>query len=420
MKISTLSIGDELLYGEVVDTNSARIAARLYDRGIKVRRHLLVGDDGDAISDALVSLSVDSEAVIVTGGLGPTSDDLTAEAAAAATGQRLVFNDEAFRRMAEFVGREGGEFMAATRRQALLPSECTLIPNPTGTASGFIVTRSRCHLIFLPGVPTEMIRMLDETVLPFIMSRLKEKVTIRTKVFTLLGIAEAEIDRIMTDLPDPVAGLSVAYRVRFPTIDLKLRGEGDGEVAVAELLSEGTARVRERLGEFIVAEDGTTLDDEVARLLRGKGVTVSLAESCTGGLIAKRLTDVAGSSVYFLEGNVVYSNIAKSRLLGVPEELIREHGAVSAAVAKAMAQGGRSASGSAITLAVTGVAGPGASEEKPAGTVFIALADGKGCHVREFGFRGDRRQVRSLTAAAALDWLRRYLVTLAPQSQGKK
>ncbi len=411
MKISTLSIGDELLFGEVVDTNASRIAARLYDEGIKVQRHLLVGDDLFAIIDTLHYLAEGSDVLIVTGGLGPTGDDLTAEAAAAATGQSLVLNEEALARMVECVGREGGEFMAASRRQALLPAVCTLIVNPTGTASGFIVTRNRCHLIFLPGVPSEMIRMLDETVLPFIGERLVKKVAIRTKVFTLLGIAEAEMDRIMADLPDPAAGLSVAYRVRFPTIDLKLRGEGDSEAAVAALLGGGTATVRARLGEFIIAEDGATLDDEVARLLRDTGVTVSLAESCTGGLIAKRLTDVAGSSAYFLEGNVVYSNGAKSRLLGVPQETLREHGAVSAEVAVAMAQGGRRAAGSTVALAVTGVAGPGASEEKPAGMVFIALADEEGCQVREYSFRGDRRQVRSLTAYTALDWLRRYLMT---------
>ena len=410
MKISTLSIGEELIYGEIVDTNAVHMATRLYDLGIKVQRHLLVGDDLFAIVDALQYLAEGSDILIVTGGLGPTCDDLTAQAAAMATGQELLLNEEALARMVEFVGREGGEFMAASRRQALLPAHCTLIPNPTCTASGFIVSLDGSFLIFLPGVPSEMTRMLNDTVLPFIQERLVRKPVIRTKVFTLFGISEAEIDRIIGDLPAPAAGLAVAFRVSFPVIDVKLRGEGVDESVVAALLETATATIRERLGEFIVVEDGATLDKEVARLFREKELTVSLAESCTGGLIAKRLTDMAGSSAYFLEGAVVYSNGAKSRLLAVPPKMIRDNGAVSAPVATAMATGGRIAAGSDLALAVTGVAGPGASEEKSAGTVFIALADQSGCEVREYHFGGDRRQVRSLTAYTALNWLRRYLM----------
>lgn len=408
MKISTLSIGDELLCGTVVDTNAATIAARLSDRGVTVQRHLLVGDSGSAIREALDLLAGGSDAVIVSGGLGPTLDDLTAQAAAAATGRPLVLNGEALHRMREFVGREGGRYHAAVDRQALLPEGCELIPNPAGTASGFTVTLRGCLLIFLPGVPSEMIRMLDETVLPLLGERNGGEASIRTKLFTLFGIPEAEIDRLIGDLHDPAAGLTVAFRVTFPTIELKLRGEGEDD-AVEGILERGAAAVRERLGEFIVAEDGATLDGEVARLFREKGVTLSLAESCTGGLIAMRITDLAGSSAYFLEGTVVYSNGAKSRLLGVPGRLIEEKGAVCAEVATAMAVGSRKAAGSDLALAVTGVAGPGASEAKPAGTVFIALADWEGCAVREYRFPGNRHQVRTLTAWTALDWLRRYL-----------
>lgn len=409
MKISTLSIGDELVYGEVLDTNSTHIAAGLYDLGIKVQRHMLVGDNEPDIIESIEALADRSEVVIVTGGLGPTVDDVTARAAAKATGRRLILNEEALNHMREFIGAEGGEFHAATERQALLPAKSTIIPNPTGTALGFIISWNGRYLIFLPGVPSEMARMLDDTVLPFVQERLRQKVTIRTKGFTLFGISEADIDQIIKDVPDPDNGLSVAFRVRFPTIDVKFRCEGDGEAAVAVILERATAVIRERLSDFIVAEDGATLDEEVARLFREKGISVSLAESCTGGLIAKRLTDVAGSSAYFLQGAVVYSNAAKTRMLKVPAKLINEKGAVSSEVAEAMATGSRKDAGSDIAVAVTGVAGPGATEEKPAGTVFISLADENGCTVKEYHFRGDRRQVRNLTACTALDWLRRYL-----------
>ena len=409
MKISTLSIGDELIYGEVVDTNSPHITARLYDLGIKAQRHMLVGDNEPDIIESIEALADRSDVVIVTGGLGPTVDDVTARAAAKATGRRLILNDEALNHMREFIGTEGGEFHAATERQALLPAKSTIIPNPTGTALGFIISWNGRYLIFLPGVPSEMTRMLDDTVLPFVQERLRQKVTIRTKVFTLFGISEADIDQILRDVPDPDNGLSVAFRVRVPTIDVKFRCEGDGEAAVVMILEKATTVIRERLNDFIVAEDGATLDEEVARLFREKGLRVSLAESCTGGLIAKRLTDVAGSSAYFLQGAVVYSNAAKTRMLKVPAKLINEKGAVSAEVAEAMASGSRKGAGSNIAVAVTGVAGPGATEEKPAGTVYIALSDEKGCTVKEYHFRGDRRQVRNLTAFTALDWLRRYL-----------
>ena len=412
MKISTLSIGDELIFGEVVDSNATHIAARLYGHGIKVQRHLLVGDSEPDIMDSIEDLAEKSDAVIVTGGLGPTSDDLTSHAAARVTGRRLIVNDEALSHMREFSGREGDGFHAATDRQALLPAKSTIIPNPTGTACGFIITWNGRYLIFLPGVPSEMARMLDDTVIPFIQERCHQKATILTKTFTLLGIAEADIDPLVSDVSRPEEGLSVAFRVRFPIVEVKLRGEGEGEAAVAEVMVKAAATVRERLKDFIVAEDGATIDDEIARLFREKGVTVALAESCTGGLIAKRLTDVAGSSAYFLEGMVVYGNAAKTRVLKVPEELIREKGAVSAEVSKAMASGARKVAGSDIALAVTGVAGPGASEEKPAGMVFIALADGKGCTVKKYHFSGDRRQVRALSACTALDWLRRHLLSL--------
>ena len=410
MKISTLSIGDELIFGEVLDTNSAHVAARLYDLGIKVQRHLLVGDNEPDIMDSIETLAEKCDAVIVTGGLGPTSDDLTSLAAAKVTGRRLIVNDEALSHMREFSGREGEGFHAATDRQALLPAKSTIIPNPTGTACGFIITWNGRYLFFLPGVPSEMARMLDDTVVPFIQERRHQKTTILTKTFTLFGIAEADIDPLISDVSMPEDGLTVSFRVRFPVVDVKLRVEGERETSVAESLEKGSADVRERLKDFIVAEDGATLGEEVSRLFREKGVTVALAESCTGGLISKRLTDVAGSSAYFLEGMVVYSNDAKTRVLKVPAELISDKGAVSAEVATAMAQGARKGAGSDVALAVTGVAGPGATDEKPAGTVFIALADRTGCTVKEYHFSGDRRQVRKLTAFTALDGLRRYLL----------
>lgn len=410
MKITTLSIGDELLFGEVVDTNAAGIAARLYDRGIKVQRHLLVGDSEPDIMNAIETLAERSDAVIVTGGLGPTADDLTARAAAKVTSRRLVPNEEAVAHMMAFMGSDASSFHAATDKQTLLPIRSIVIPNPLGTACGFIITWNGRYLIFLPGVPSEMIRMIDDTVLPFLVERWRQKTTVKTRGLTVFGISEAELDQLAREVPLP-EGVEAAFCVKFPLIELKFRMEGESESLVEESLEAALQIMREKLGRIVVAEGNVTLEEEVGRLCRNAGVTLALAESCTGGLIATRLTDIAGSSAYLLEGMVAYSNGAKTRSLKVPAELIRTKGAVSADVAKAMARGVKKAAGSDIALAVTGVAGPGASEEKPAGLVYIALASGRSCQVQEFRFQGNRHQIRTLTVTVALDWLRRHLLS---------
>lgn len=413
MKVALLSIGDELLLGETVDTNAATIAARLYGAGVAVRRQLTVGDDEEAIAGALDSLAAEHQLVIATGGLGPTEDDVTARAVARASGRRLVLHEEALARMREFFARRGREMHPANERQCLLPARVTLVPNPTGTASGFQLIHRDCLLIFLPGVPREMVRMLEETVLPLVVARREEPRTVRTRQLTLFGLSEAEIGARLTGLTVARPNLGVAYCVDYPLVQVRLRGEGSGSEEVRRLLEEGAAVVRERLGEFVVAEDGESIDLAVARLFREKGATLALAESCTGGLIAKRITDVAGSSAYFLLGAVTYANDAKTRLLDVAGELLAEKGAVSAEVAMAMAKGVRRLAGSDLALAVTGIAGPeGGDPAKPVGTVFIALADRTGCTSKVYRFSGERDQIRTVTAVTALDWLRRRLQTL--------
>lgn len=412
MRIATLSIGDELLFGEVTDTNAAHIAARLRDVGLSVRRHLTVGDDEGEIAAALESLAAEHDAVVATGGLGPTDDDVTARAAARATGRRLVLNEEALAHLRQFFAGRGREMHPANERQCMLPARAGIIPNPTGTASGFHLLHGGCLLCFLPGVPSEMIRMLEETVLPMLLARRTEHRIVRTKVLTVFGLSEAEIGDRLTGLDRSRPGFSIAYCVSFPVVEVKLRGEGESEEEIRTLLAGMTPLVRERLGDRIVAEDGDTIDTVVARLFREKGATLALAESCTGGLIAKRITDVAGSSAYFILGAVTYANGAKERLLDVSGELLAQMGAVSAEVAKAMARGARRLAGSDIALAVTGIAGPdGGSPEKPVGTVFIALADRTGCSAKEYRFSGDRERIRTITAVTAMEWLRRRLLS---------
>lgn len=411
MKTAILSIGDELLLGEVVDTNSARIAARLADEGIATVRKLTVGDDEAGIAAALQELARGHDVVIATGGLGPTDDDVTARAAARATGRRLVLNDEAMARLKEFFARLGREMHPANGRQCLLPAKAELIPNPAGTASGFHLLLDGCLLIFLPGVPSEMAVMLEESVVSLVLARRSGRQRTRTSTLTVFGLSEAEIGARLSDIDRSRPGLGVAYCVDYPMVQVKLRATGEDETALTALLEDGAAMVRERLGDHVVAGGGETIDTVVARLFRETGMTLALAESCTGGLIAGRITAVAGSSGYFLLGAVTYSNDAKSNLLGVPGDMLAEQGAVSAEVARAMARGARKLAGSDLALAVTGIAGPeGGSPDKPVGTVFIALADRAGCSAKGYHFSGDREKIRTITAITAMDWLRRRLL----------
>jgi nicotinamide-nucleotide amidase len=403
MKTAILSIGDELLTGAVVDTNAAAISAALFGSGFRVERRLTVRDDEAEITAALQGLAERHDIVVATGGLGPTSDDVTARAAAKATDRRLILNDEALAHLRSVVPDE--RLRGLNEKQALLPHKCRVIPNPVGTACGFWLTHEGTLFLFLPGVPREMDRMLADTVVPLLRERFPGEERLRRRRFTLLGIEEAEVNELLKDIPQPRRGVTLAYRARFPFVEVTVRGEGEA----AELFNRAQTETLKKLSDHVVAMDDETPEENVARLLRESGFTLSLAESCTGGLIAKLITDIPGSSAYFREGAVTYANEAKTRALGVPAPLIDEKGAVSSEVAMAMARGIRAASGSDLAVAVTGVAGPGGTPEKPAGTVFIALADRNGCRSKRYLFPGDRDQIRTATAYTALDWLRRRL-----------
>jgi nicotinamide-nucleotide amidase len=412
MRISTLSIGDELICGQLTDTNAGTIASTLLAEGLRIQRHLTVGDNEPDIIGALNDLGRVSDAIIVTGGLGPTADDLTSRAAARATGRRLVIHEEARAHVREMSGKlENLIVCPLSDKQAMIPSKSALIPNPNGTACGFHLMNNGCFMFFMPGVPSEMIVMLRDTVIPFLLERIPRKRVIRSVSLNLFGPCEAEVDELLLGVAKPEQGLTLGICVTFPWMKVTLRGEGDNDDAATDLLLPAVRAVRERLKEYCFSSGDTSMDDAVAELFRDRCLTLSLAESCSGGLIAKRITDISGSSRYFCEGVVTYSNAAKMRLLGVSSELLNSCGAVSAECASAMAKGVRFASGSDLGLAVTGIAGPdGGSEEKPVGTVFISLAAADGCWTKRFQFNGSRDEVRVLTAWTALDWLRRYLL----------
>ncbi|GFE60005.1 competence/damage-inducible protein A [Geobacter sp. AOG2] len=415
MRISTLSIGSELICGEVTDTNAGRIAELLLGGGLRVLRHMAVGDSEPDIGEALNELALKSDAVIVTGGLGPTVDDVTALAAAHATGRRLVVNEALKEHIRTFTAKLGGGH--ASDRQAMVPTKSTIIPNPTGTACGFHFIHGGCFFFFLPGVPSEMERMLSETVLPFLCERVMHKKVILSSLLNVYGLSEPEVDGLLKGAFAGNHDLQMSICVTFPWIRITLRADGDTEVAARTYLQDAVELVRERLGTAIFSEGHETMEQTVAELFDRRGLSLALAESCTGGLIAKRLTDVPGSSAFFQEGLVTYSNTAKQRLLAVPQEILDTRGAVSFECAAAMAIGVRTAAGSDLGLAVTGIAGPdGGTADKPVGTVFISLATPAGSWTKGFRFGGNRDYVRTLTAWTALDWLRHYLTEASPFS----
>jgi len=374
-----------------------------------------VGDCEPDIIEALLELSRSSDAVVVTGGLGPTEDDLTARAAARATGRRLVLNDYARAHARDMSGRLASLVVCPLNdKQAMIPAKTTLIPNPTGTACGFHLMNNGCFMFFLPGVPSEMTRMLHDTVLPFLAERDTRKHVVRMERLNVFGPCEAEVDGMLSGIAQPGQGLYLGICVTFPWMSVTLRAEADSDDQAAALLALATRLALEQLQEYVFSKGEITIDEAVAALFIQQGMTLALAESCTGGMIAQRITSISGSSRYFLEGAVTYSNAAKTRQLGVDAALLLEKGAVSSEVASAMAKGVRQAGGSDLGLAVTGIAGPdGGTDDKPVGTVFISLAAPDGCWTKRFQFSGSREEIRTITAWTALDWLRRYLVQRA-------
>jgi len=413
MRIATLSIGDELLCGQVTDTNAGVIAAALLDNGLRVQRHMAVGDNELDIMEALTDLHRNCDVIIATGGLGPTVDDMTTHAVARATGRRLVVSEEArghVQRMTEQMGIGSILTSPLADKQVMLPTKTTLIHNPTGTACGFHLIHNNCYMFFMPGVPSEMQLMLVDAVIPFLIERLPRRREIVCCRFNVFGPREAEVDELLRGIARPSSGLSLGICVGYPGMQITLRAEADSREESEALLAPSVSAVRRRLGAWLCSEGDETLAGKVAGLFRSRDQTLALAESCTGGMIAQMVTAVAGSSQYFQEGAITYSNTAKMRQLGVPFDLLNQHGAVSAEVATAMSRGIRAAAGSDVGLAVTGIAGPeGGTEEKPVGTVYISLSDGQGDCCRRYSFRGSREQIRIMTAWTALDRLRRHL-----------
>ncbi len=408
-----LSTGDEIRIGSIVDTNSAYIAQMLESNGLQVFRHTCVGDDMDTLVSVLKEISTRSEIAVVTGGLGPTPDDLTSEAAARAAGATLFLDPLALTAIENLFRARSRPMPPSNRKQAMFPEGAEYIVNPLGTAPGFLLKIGRCSFFFLPGVPSEMERMMAAEVLPRISKIQGDSKTVSViRTLCSFGITEAEtgerLEVVSSDFPD----IRIGFRAEFPVIQIKLYLRAEDNQAAENRAREAAGRVAERLGKHVFSVEGNSMEVEVGALLRKKQATVAVAESCTGGLVSDWLTNVSGSSDYFLFSGITYSNEAKIKILNVSPDTLAQFGAVHEETAKEMAEGARRVAGADYGISTSGIAGPtGGTEDKPVGTVCIGLATPRASKGLRFQFPyTDRLRNKKIFAMTALNVLRRELL----------
>jgi nicotinamide-nucleotide amidase len=409
-----LSTGEEVLNGVIVDANAAHISQLLDEMGVRVRRHNTVGDDIDSLVAVIREIAERADIAVVTGGLGPTTDDLSAEAAAQAAGVALLLDQTALDQLLAYFKKRSLQMNVANRKQAYFPKGADRLDNPVGTAPGFAMTIGRCRFFFMPGVPFEMRKMLADLVLPEIRNRFGELPPCNiTRVISTFGLPESTVSHRLDGFDKKFPDVQLGFQVKYPGILVKLYKRGEKEETCREMVRQAEAWVCERLGRSVVSLEGEGMEIVVGRLLSGKKATLAVAESCTGGLIANWLTDVPGSSGYFLLSAVTYANDAKIDVLGVSAETIATHGAVHEQTVREMAIGVRRISGATYGLATSGIAGPdGGTPEKPVGTVCIGLSgpEGTDAHRFHFTYGGRRLMYKQIFAMKGLDVLRRKLL----------
>jgi nicotinamide-nucleotide amidase len=410
MKVCIVAVGSEMLTPFRVDTNSLVITERLNAIGGDVRMKVVIGDDVEELARVLAAAIESVELIVCTGGLGPTEDDITRDALARVLRAPLDVDEAIVERIRKRFARRGLTMPEINRRQAMVPRGATLLENPNGTAPGLWLERGSTRIIALPGPPREMTPMLDTAVRERLAPRSGGQGLFR-RVLKITGRTESDVDAcaapIYSRWVDHAVPISTTILAVFGQIELHLTARASSRAEADAALDSAVGQLRDVLGPSVYSVDGRNLESVVGGLLGDSRWTVAVAESCTGGLLTSRLTDVPGSSSYVESGVVCYSNRAKAELLGVSESLMAEHGAVSEPVARAMAEGVRSRAGTTVGIGVTGVAGPGGgTAEKPVGTVAIAIVAAGDARVRTFQFVGDREQVKYQAAQAALNMLR--------------
>lgn len=412
MNAQIISIGSELATGQTVDTNAAWLAQQLAVLGIHCTKHVTIADELAPIRDSIAAASLEADLLLITGGLGPTPDDLTRTALADAMGTALVFHESSFKQIESYFKARKRRMHADNKLQAMFPESAEPIENTCGTAPGIHARLNEADIFCLPGVPYEMKIMFEKSVRPHFAGGGQQQMILHHTLRTF-GMSEAEVGDKLSDLMrrgrNPNVGTSAADLV----ISIRIHAGASSETEASRLLDHDIAEIRSRLGKVVFGEDNDTLADAVARLLIERKQTISTAESCSGGLLAKRLTDVPGSSAYLIQGVVAYAYEAKRDLLQIPMNLIEAHGAVSRQVAEAMAVNCRRISATDYALAITGIAGPsGATHTKPIGLAYIALATATETIVKEFrlGDNLTRPQIRDRSTKIALNLIRLQLI----------
>jgi nicotinamide-nucleotide amidase len=410
-KAEIIAIGSELLTAYRTDTNSLWLTDRLNSVGIEVKAKTIVGDDEPRLEEAIRDALRRSDAIISTGGLGPTEDDITRKVFARVTARQLLLDYDVLAEIRQRFASRGYQMTPNNERQALIPKGATVLPNPYGTAPGIKMNQDGKLIVLLPGPPREMKPMFDNYVLADL-EKMSRGARISTRTLKVTGLGESAMDDLIAPIYRQYS--NPATTVLFTDSDLEIHLIAKAEtVERAELLADELAeRLADKLGNYLYSTNGETMEEVVGNRLALKGYTLATAESCTGGLIAERITRVPGSSQYFLGGVVSYTEAAKSSLLAVPRELIDKRGVFSGEVAEAMARGAKHCFGSTIGLSVTGVAGPsGGTEEAPVGTVYVGIADDVGTSNRRMILPGDRHLIRWRASQAALEMIRRrYLL----------
>lgn len=408
MQADIICVGNELLTGLIENSNAGYLSRRLWSAGIPVREVRVVADDEKAIGEALGKALEESDLVILTGGLGPTDDDLTREAVAAILGLELILNQQWFEKMDQFFSVRGIKMPENNRKQALEIKGSTLLENKRGTAPGAILNKDGKFIILLPGPPHELQNMFDYQVLPYLVEKNRGRLT-TVKTLKCIGLGESMLEEKIKaigkwDLPP------ISYVARGYEVDLQIKGSGDLESA-SVFIDEAEKRLRDVLGDHIYGSNDDTLADIVAKLLTEKKLTLSLAESCSGGLLSDTITDIPGSSKFYRGAVIAYSNEAKIKALGLNSELLTREGEVSDAVARAMAEGAKSFLETDLGVGITGIAGPDSDlSGSPVGLAYIAVAAPKFLESRKFNLGGGRRAIKERAVQVALDLVRKVLI----------
>lgn len=411
MRINLLLTGTELMTGDILDTNSAMMAQLCFDQGIQVALKSTIPDDFQLLIDEIERLSLNADVLIVNGGLGPTSDDLTAQALAKVLGRELEIHPQALSHLEAWTTKRNYPLTESNKKQALLPKDIDLVANETGSAVGFKVKHNNCLIICTPGVPHELKTMMTQEILPELVSMLPNTLQAKRVRYRVFGYGESSLQQVIHEqYPNWPKQIELGFRASMPLLELKLKVNNKQDYA---LLDEWKAKIEALLGAHIVTQDERSLAEVVVQLLAERGLKVSFAESCTGGKIASLITEISGSSNVFEAGFVTYANHIKTSVVGVSEDVLNTCGAVSEPVVEQMLRGALKASGADVGVSVSGIAGPnGGTEDKPVGTVWLAWGTEHDLQTQQFYFPGSRLFFQKIVSALALDLLRRKLLNI--------